>query len=105
MRATGITTRQVDQAIQTLFTKKEIYFPNSNSQIEDLYRNKNLKGMRLDFDQYIIDHSVLEFLAHKEIRVLEIQKYIFKRIIGRLKMEHEGLELEVNKYKRIKIIE
>lgn len=74
MRASGKTTRKVDEAVQKLFVQRLIVIPfYSNLKDKQYYRGR-------DINTFIIDE---DWESHSNV-----QKYLLQKILERLQLEH-----------------
>lgn len=77
MRRTGETTRRIDEAVQNLFTKGEIFVPDYA-----WVKNRKNSGICIHEETSIeVDHFYSSIGA---------QDFFLKRIMNRLNLEHQG---------------
>tara|TARA_R110000772_G_scaffold125124_3_gene231806 strand:- start:306 stop:593 length:288 start_codon:yes stop_codon:yes gene_type:complete len=90
MRRTGETTRTVDKAVQLLFKHGFIYIQTKSN--EEKYFGKH--GVYRE-EYYIVDPHANE----KENNFNSLQENLKNRILKRLHIEHQHLDLKVTKEK------
>ena len=84
MRRTGKTTLLIDEAIQELFTKGEVYIPNSQQALKLVYSKDGRRGKTSEkFSQMVkfIDHDFCK--EHHDV-----QDFFADRFRARLFTEH-----------------